>query len=392
MVKCLNIGSRLSVFIVIGLLAGIYLILNLLLPELPVSINVKTYVIQPLIWGGLACLILFLFPKYRPAAKPSRRNRIIKLALVIGLFQIILYTIGGLFSGFGQSPYSFSPKGIVTNIFFTGSALIGIEVSRAWLINRMGKHHIFWSLAFVTLLYTLLDISIIRLTSFNSGIETITFLGSVLLPALVASLLATMLARLSGPLPAIAYMGILQAFWWFCPILPDLQWTFKGLIGTLVPITGIVIINSFYSSSLIGVKPKKRATGRFPVGWLVTAVTALLLVWFSVGLFPFRPTLVLSGSMRPEIEVGDVLISTDVEADAIKVGDIIQFINKDEVIIMHRVVGFVETDGPDYFITKGDDNDSPDIEPVNPDNVLGKVVYNIPKIGWIGISIKELFN
>jgi signal peptidase len=58
---------------------------------------------------------------------------------------------------------------------------------------------------------------------------------------------------------------------------------------------------------------------------------------------------------------------------------------------MHRVIEIQETAGAKRFITKGDANDSPDVEPVIPQNVVGKVVVTIPKIGWVSIVVKRFF-
>ena len=385
----LSVKSRQAVYI-IGLLAGIYLMINLALPRLPISGFIATYVVQPILWGLIAWAALVL-PKYRPLAKLRVKSSIILLALMIGFFQVLFLVIGGLFSSFGQSPYSFTPLGIITNLFFVGSMLVGMELSRAWLINRLGKHHAFLALAFVGVLYTLLSIPLTQITSLRPEIESINFLNSTLLPLLAENLLASLLALLAGPLAAIAYRGMLQGFWWFCPILPDLSWAFKGLIGVVVPIIGMVVVNSFYSAKASRGQPRRQTREGFPVGWIITSIICVVIIWFSVGLFPFHPSLVASGSMRPVMDAGDVVIIAKVPADVIKEGDIIQFRKEEKITVMHRVIEIQETEGAKFFITKGDDNDEPDTDPVNPQNVVGKHVLTIPKVGWASIVVKSFF-
>jgi len=64
----------------------------------------------------------------------------------------------------------------------------------------------------------------------------------------------------------------------------------------------------------------------------------------------------------------------------------------EEATIMHRVIEIQETEtGGKLFITKGDANDQPDSEPVMPENVVGKTVMTIPKIGWASIAVKQFF-
>ncbi|MFC1864622.1 signal peptidase I [Chloroflexota bacterium] len=373
---------------VILLVIGIYCLINLALPRLP-NTFITTYVLQPIVWGLLAWAVLVL-PKYKSAAKLKVKSAIIQLALMTGFFQILLYVIGGLFSSFGKSPYSFAPLGVLTNLFFVGSILIGMELSRAWLINHLGKHHTFLALAFVTLLYTLLCIPLTRIMGLDTMTESVEFLNSTGLPLLAENLLASFLALLAGPLASIAYRGILQSFWWFLPVLPDLPWVFKGLIGTAVPIIALAVVNSLYSSQAQRSKVKRTNEGSL-MGWIITSIAAVLIIWFSVGLFPIHPALVASGSMQPTMDAGDVVIIAKVSAAVIKPGDIIQFRKEERVTVMHRVIEVHTTEGAEYFITKGDANDEPDTDPVMPENVVGKVIFTVRKVGWVSILVKGFF-
>jgi len=380
---------RYNWWLVFGLLAAIYCLINLGLPRLPIDAFARTYVIQPILWGLLAWAILVL-PRYRTAGGLRVKAVIIQLALIIGFFQVLLYVIGGLFSSFGRSPYSFTPTGILTNLVFVGSMLVGMELSRAWLINRLGKKHTLLALVFVAVLYTLLSIPLARITGLTLELDSITYVNSTVLPALAENLLASFLALLGGPLAAIAYRGIIQAFWWFCPILPNLSWAFTGLIGTVVPIVGLVLANSFRSSRRRPRQARREKEGSL-AGWVVTTIVAVAIIWFAVGLFPVHPTTVISGSMRPTLDVGDVVIIAKVSADTVKPGDIIQFREAKGVTTVHRVVEIQESEGQRVFITQGDANSEPDANPVLAANVVGKVIFEIPKIGWAAIAVKEFF-
>ena len=382
-------NPRYNWWLVLGLLAAIYLLINLGLPRLPIDSFAKTYVVQPILWGLLAWAILVL-PKYRTAGGLRLKTAIIQLALMIGFFQVVLYVIGGLFSSFGRSPYSFTPTGILTNLVFVGSMLVGMELSRAWLINRLGKKHTFLALAFVAVLYTVLALPLARITGLRPELGSITYVNSTVLPTLAESMLASLLALLGGPLAAIAYRGILQAFWWFCPILPDLAWVFRGLIGVVVPIVGLAVANTLRASRQRHRQAKREREGSL-AGWVVTTIVAVAIIWFAVGLFPVQPTTIISGSMRPTLEVGDVVIIAKVSADTIKPGDIIQFREAEGVTTVHRVVEIREIEGKRVFITQGDANSEPDANPVIPENVAGKAVFDIPKIGWAAIAVKEFF-
>jgi signal peptidase len=389
MVTALNIQPKRAIWITIALLVGIYLAINLGLTN-AIGSNTGTYLITPLMWIVIGVVVIFL-PPYRTAGKLKDKSSIIQLALIIGFFQMILLIVGGLFSNFGKSPYSFTPTGILTNLFLVAATLFGMEFSRAWLVNHLGRKRLFLALASIAIIYTLLSIPLAQFTGLRLEVGSIDFINSTLLPSLAENLLATFLALLAGPIPALIYRGILQAFWWFSPVLPDLPWMFKGLIGTVIPIVGLVLMNSLYSPQ-VGPKKAKRAQSSSITGWIITTVAAVAIIWFAVGLFPLQPALVASGSMQPKMYPGDVVIIIKTPADNIETGDIIQFRVPEGVTVMHRVIEIQETgEGSKVFITKGDNNNQPDSEPVLPDNVVGKAIITIPKVGWASIMVKQFF-
>jgi signal peptidase len=379
---------RYNWWLVLGLLAAVYCLINLALPRIPIDPNAKTYVVQPIIWGLLAWAVLVL-PRYRATGGFRVKTAVIQLALVVGFFQVLLYVIGGLFTGFGLSPYSFTATGILRNLVFVGAMLVGMELSRAWLINRLGKKHTLAALAFVAVVYAMLALPLGRITGLTLNLNSVSYLNSTVLPTLGESLLATFLALVAGPLPAIAYRGILQAFWWFSPILPNLSWAFQGLLGTVVPIVGLVVATSLRWRRRPG-QVKRERQGSLG-GWIVTTIVAVAVIWFAVGLFPVQPTTVISGSMRPTLDVGDIVIIAKVPASSVEIGDIIQFREAEGVTTVHRVVDIEESGGETVFITQGDANGEPDANSVLPDNVVGKAVFDIPKIGWAAIAVKEFF-
>lgn len=95
---------------------------------------------------------------------------------------------------------------------------------------------------------------------------------------------------------------------------------------------------------------------------------------------------IISPSMVPNINVYDVIVSKKVnDINTIKIGDIITFISKSNLssgmTITHRVIDIIEDDGMIKLKTQGDNNLSPDPSYVNKDNLIGKVVIRIPKIG-----------
>ena len=111
-------------------------------------------------------------------------------------------------------------------------------------------------------------------------------------------------------------------------------------------------------------------------------------MWSNSGLFGFQPSIVGSGSMTPNLNVGDMAIVVHTNAAGIQVGDIIQYRGATEPVI-HRVIDKYNENGKTYFITKGDANNAQDPQPVSEQQVIGKSTFVIPKLGWASIGLRN---
>jgi len=274
------------------------------------------------------------------------------------------------------------------NIFYLGSMLLGMEVARARLINYLFRKKPLKGVILATIIFTLFAFALGRLFSFETTLDGARFAGNTFLPALAENALASYLALLGGPLPAITYRGLLVAYQWFMPILPDLNWVTWALIGTFVPAFCLAMVYQLYRSEVLRIRSREQES---PVGWLITSVFSVVMIWFAVGVFSIFPNVIISGSMRPHIDVGDIVIVKSVEAELVEVGDIIQFIELEQQIrINHRVIEIREDDrGQPLFVTKGDANNSIDSDPVIVEQLKGRVIQVIPKIGWITIAMRN---
>lgn len=94
------------------------------------------------------------------------------------------------------------------------------------------------------------------------------------------------------------------------------------------------------------------------------------------AVFGYSTAVVISGSMSGYVEVNDMVVIHGQKSYS--VGDVITFERRDS-IVTHRIVG--ETD--EGFITKGDANNAVDEDVVSMDQVVGRVILVIPKIGAI---------
>ena len=92
---------------------------------------------------------------------------------------------------------------------------------------------------------------------------------------------------------------------------------------------------------------------------------------------------VISGSMEPEIPVGSLVYVEGIAPEDVKENDVIAFYGGRDAnaIITHRVVENRIIMGE--FITKGDANQTNDMNPVQYENLLGRVEWSVPEVGVI---------
>lgn len=92
--------------------------------------------------------------------------------------------------------------------------------------------------------------------------------------------------------------------------------------------------------------------------------------------------------MEPNLEIGDIVIVKECKQEELKVNDIISF-REGQVIVTHRIIEIKNTNGGLQYITKGDNNNTEDINPVKFESIEG--VYKI-RIKYIGNLILFLKN
>ncbi len=104
------------------------------------------------------------------------------------------------------------------------------------------------------------------------------------------------------------------------------------------------------------------------------------------------PLIVLTDSMYPEIESGDLIICHTAEAKDIKVNDIISFFDpagNGTSIVTHRVIEIVEENGEIFFRTRGDNNNTEDKKLVPAENLVGIYKTRIAGAGHIAMFMQS---
>ncbi len=124
------------------------------------------------------------------------------------------------------------------------------------------------------------------------------------------------------------------------------------------------------------------------VSWaLLILVSALAVVVVVVpAITGSHPYTVLTGSMEPRYPPGTLVVVRDVEPADVAIGDVITFQLRsgEPQVVTHRVIAVqIGVDGERSFVTQGDANNTPDVDPVREVQIVGRLWYSVPYIGWI---------
>lgn len=84
----------------------------------------------------------------------------------------------------------------------------------------------------------------------------------------------------------------------------------------------------------------------------------------------YKPFIVLSGSMEPNIMTGDMVFVKETDPDSLKVGDVIAY-KSGSAVVTHRIMEVTSENGETRYITQGDANNAPDQTAVKPADVEG---------------------
>jgi signal peptidase I len=95
---------------------------------------------------------------------------------------------------------------------------------------------------------------------------------------------------------------------------------------------------------------------------------------------------VLSGSMEPTFQTGSIIAikPTSDGGMSYEKGDVIIYKEADDKIVTHRIEEVKKENEKTSYVTKGDNNDGIDLNPVLPQNVIGHYAdFTIPYVGYL---------
>jgi signal peptidase I len=347
--------------------------------------SIYSMVINPLFWI-LLCVILKLYIK-KTYAIAKLKKEIIDYTLITVLGYIIIYLISGLFVSFGKNPNSTTFKGLLVNFWVTGSVILTREYVRYLIINNtFQKQKKKVGIALIIIM-TMLEVKTLNITDMNIY-YAFKQVASILLPVLSKNILFTYLAYCKNYVAAVCYDLLIYLVLWLSPILPNMTWFMIAIIDIATPIILLLYIR-YIKIKKDYFKSKESASDSEPKSVIILVIVVILAIWFALGIFPIKPIAIASGSMIPQINIGDIAIIKKCGPNDIKVGDIIEYKMPDFTVV-HRVIEIKQENGKFYFVTKGDNNSSRDKNLVTEEQLIGKCIFKIKYLGYPAIWITDV--
>lgn len=303
------------------------------------------------------------------------------------IYFSIIYLLG-FFRGFLKNSYSLELNDVFMNTICPLINIICLETIRFVLLqsnkkNRKMINIITISFIFFEILYYL---DLYDLNTIDGIFECLCML---ILKTIVENILLTYLSINFNFKTSILYRSITTLYVYIMPIVPDLGNILNAIFNVLFPFilwTQVSKIN-YETNERTEQTFKKNVFGFKDVVIYTTLICTFVLV---SNLFPLKLVSIASGSMTPNIKVGDaVLVNGLKDKQTIKIGDIIAF-KHDGKVIVHRVIDIKEENNEKIYKTKGDNNNSADGFNITNMDIEGVVLLNIPFVGYPSLFLSNM--
>jgi signal peptidase len=344
------------------------------------------YIVNPLIWISIAATChIFLVSNKRKEIKHS--VDVLSIVSILSLIYIILFYLLGTFIGYTHNPYSTTLSGIVINLFSILLVVSIKEYTRYIILNvKIDRYKV----TMLVILFIVFLISDINLGNVLNSKNLIDLWAKELIVPIIFNLLMMYLSYVDDYKPAIISRIILILPTIIFSVVPDYEWFIIMSFNIIYSLSTYLIIQYAIGKSRKDIQPRL-VNVLNPRKWITTLIITLFMIAFGIGFFPISPVVILTGSMEPSIKPGDLTLIRKCNIDEIKIGDVIEY-KLEDYNIVHRVIVIYNYYEETVLITKGDANKSPDVSPVTSQQVIGKLEYTIPYIGYPAYLFQKIVN
>lgn len=335
---------------------------------------------------------LILFHKLFGFEKDRHRyiKDIIGEIFIVLLIYFILYYLFGIIIGFARTDNYYTLDGLVKFIIPTILTIILKEFFRYMVLTKSEGNNLLVVFSFI--LFVFMDITNpLYYNQFSSKYETFIFVALTLLPAISTNIACTYISTKTGYKPVIFYLLIMNLVNYLVPIVPNPNEYLLSIINLVFPfVVGYRVYLFFQKDSDKEIEIESKKMKIIPL--VLSLCVVFGAVYFTSGYFRYHAIAIASGSMRPNIDKGDVVVieKIDKNYDLLKEGQVIAY-KYNGIIVVHRLINIIKYDDEHYyFYTKGDANLESDNYAITEDMVIGIVNLKVPYIGLPTVWLNEL--
>ena len=334
---------------------------------------------------------LILFRIFFGFSKPFNRyvkDVIFDVIILIIIFFILFYILG-IFIGYARIDNYLTWYGLKTFILPLIFTLILREMLRFQIINRCEDS----KLLFITTVFVMMMVEVsntLFYADLKTGYGVFIFIAMYLLPAISTSISCTYISKKTGYKPVLLYLLVIELYQYVIPIIPNPDKYLTSVIHLILPIVLLLRVMRFFKFEEDEVV-ESRAKKTGPLTIAIPALFIITVVYFTSGYFKYYAVAVATGSMEPNINVGDIVIIEQIKKDygKLEIGDVLAF-KYNGVIVVHRIINKINKGDEYFFYTKGDNNGSADNYVIKPDSIVGVVNHKIDYLGLPTVWLNNL--
>ena len=332
-------------------------------------------------------LILIIFKLVFGFEKDRNRYTVdimIEIFIVIGT-SFIIYYLTGLFIGFIKINNYFTFYGLNTFIIPIFLSIILKEFLRYNMLKKSEGSKLL--IILTTILFVNIDlINYLNILTFKSVYSIFIFIALNLLPAISNNVISSYISKKTGYKVNLVWLIVIKMYYYVLPIVPNYNDYILSIVRIIFPFIIGYRVFTFYQNDKIIKKDLSEKNNSY-VYMISIILFAGTLVYFSSGYFRFQAFSIGSGSMLPNIRIGDVVIIE--KTKDIEIGDIVAY-KYNNYVIVHRIVNIEKVEDELYFYSKGDANTDIDNYIIYEDMIIGEVKLKIPFIGIPSIWLSKL--
>jgi len=140
---------------------------------------------------------------------------------------------------------------------------------------------------------------------------------TLLLPIISNNIVSTYISKKVGYKANIIWLLIIRLYYYVIPIIPNLNEYMDSIIFIIIPIIIGYKVKRFYEKEEINKEEKEKK-----IDYAVTIITSIVIiitVYLTSGYFKYSALTIGSGSMNPEIKIGDVVVIEKIEKNYVNI-------------------------------------------------------------------------